>query len=590
MSNQLTASGSKKTFKGWISRHKILVIIIVFILIAAIAAFFVLPNFFRRNIMAGTQTSYEFIRTVTLSKASLDETVSTTGTVESASTSTVTYSGGSGMSGGSLTVKTLHVSVGDTVKAGDVIVSLDDTNIKNSIANEEENIADRVESALKSLNQAKNSYADAYSEYDDADTAANEALTARNQAKLEYNKAKTSIHSFQYTYDNAVILQEQAGVVRNSAKTEYDTALANYNADSGDSAQTLETAKAAYNDAQEAYNTASQNTQDALNALNEAKKACNFDTYEKAYQTAQTSYDNAVKNLDSLESRVESAEEQVEQAQENYNNSDTSSTLEDLYEQLDNVQLKAETDGKVTALNVSVGGTANGTIATIQSTDMLKISITIQEADINNVSVGMTCRIQSDATDGIISGMLTQIDPVSSQNGSFGAEVTVNDIDTGLLIGMNASVEIILNSTEDCFSVPIDAVGNDENGDFVYRQTGGSGVDMTFEKVYVTLGESNDYYIEIDADELREGDVIRASSDLTQGIETVGGSEENNNPFGSGGFTMPGGNFGGGSGGGMPSGDFGNFGGGGGNQGGGQRPNFSGGSGGGMPSGGGFPG
>ena len=66
------------------------------------------------------------------------------------------------------------------------------------------------------------------------------------------------------------------------------------------------------------------------------------------------------------------------------------------------------------------------------------------------------------------------------------------------------------------------APGNDDdgNGDYVYRKTGGEGVDLTFEKVYVTTGEKNDYYIEISSANLSEGDVIRASSDLTQGLET----------------------------------------------------------------------
>ena len=77
---------------------------------------------------------------------------------------------------------------------------------------------------------------------------------------------------------------------------------------------------------------------------------------------------------------------------------------------------------------------------------------------------------------------------------------------------------------------------------------------MTFEKVYVTTGDANDYYIEITADELEEGQVIRASADLTQGLETVTAEEEAaessafGNMFGNmGGMTgMP-------SGGGMPS-------------------------------------
>ena len=91
---------------------------------------------------------------------------------------------------------------------------------------------------------------------------------------------------------------------------------------------------------------------------------------------------------------------------------------------------------------------------------------------------------------------------------------------------MNASVDIVISSTADCFTVPIDAIGNDDDGkgDYVYRKTGGEGVDLTFEKVYVTTGEKNDYYIEISSANLAAGDTIRATSDLTQGIESAAAS------------------------------------------------------------------
>lgn len=134
----------------------------------------------------------------------------------------------------------------------------------------------------------------------------------------------------------------------------------------------------------------------------------------------------------------------------------------------------------------------------------------------------MTCRITSDATgDAIINGTLTQIDPVANDKGSFGAKVMVNGDDGGLLIGISAKVEIVVNEKNDVFTVPRDAVGTaDDGSSYVLRQTGGEGVDMTFEEVPVTTGDTNDFYVEITGSDLNEGDVIRATADLTQGIET----------------------------------------------------------------------
>ncbi len=139
----------------------------------------------------------------------------------------------------------------------------------------------------------------------------------------------------------------------------------------------------------------------------------------------------------------------------------------------------------------------------------------------------MQCNITSYATgDAEITGTLTRIDPVANENGAFTATVTVNGSDSGLLIGISAQVEIIINQKDNIFTVPRDAIGTREDGStYVLRKTGGEGVDMTFEEVDVTTGDANDYYIEISGDDLNEGDVIRASSDLTQGIESSNATE-----------------------------------------------------------------
>ena len=110
---------------------------------------------------------------------------------------------------------------------------------------------------------------------------------------------------------------------------------------------------------------------------------------------------------------------------------------------------------------------------------------------------------------------------MANDSGSFGATVTVNGQDSGLLIGISAKVEIVISEKDDVFTVPRDAVGTNEDGTtYVLRRTGGEGTDMTFEEVAVTEGDTNDYYVEITGDDLHEGDIIRATADLTQGIES----------------------------------------------------------------------
>ena len=629
-------------------KHKFITAFIVIVLAVTMVAAYNLKN----SVKELQEAEYSFVRTTTLSKDGLETAVNVTGSVESSNTSTVSYS--VGMNTSAPKIKIVNVAVGDYVEEGDVIVVLDNTDILENITEQKELLAEKLEELAEKYTEASDNYEALDDELDASKAATDTAYSNMVAAQNKFDEIKNNVSIFQTEYDNAVKTQEKAGIAYNSANAEWQLAVkeqdtAKSEADAAatdvDSKKTeKEQAESAYNNntdetltaelettknnaataleeaenkkvsADEKFNNAVQKanslkekhdtakseydnavitTENAKKALDDAKKACNYSSYESAYNSAVSSYNSAKTTKEQLASKVEAAYESKEQAYENYLNSNTSDILEDLQEQLENCNLKAETSGKVTALSAVIGNTVNGTVATIQDTESLKIAVTIGEADINTVEIGMKCKIRSDATEGYISGTLTQIDPVSSMGGSFGAEITVNGGAQGLLIGMNADVDIIVSEVDDCFTVPADSIGEDEQGKFIYRYTSGEGVDLEFEKVYITVGESNDYYVEISSDELAEGDVIRSYSDLTIGIETVTGEDAAQmqgfgNIFGGMGGMSFGDIFGGN--GEMPSmPDGGSFPSGGGNgerpqmPGGGGNGGFSGGNGGGMP-------
>ena len=606
-----------KAAAAFFKRHKIFTAILVVLLIAAAIA---VVRFGRMRAAVGNAGgSYSFIRTTTLSKGTLDETVSTTGSVESADTSTVSYSAGIGSN---VKIKTIHVAVGDQVEAGDVIITLDNTSILESIAKAEESLTEQKIAAQESYNDAVTARDEAYNtsvSYESTVAAAKTAMenaaaafyvaensvsaaqadynakladmqtkgAAYNNAAAQHSAAKSVYHSALTSYDESsaalTTAQEKLQNAQSAAaaepenadlaaaviteQTNFDATVADHDRKQADLTQAetqMQSAQQAEHVAADAYTAAAAAADSALQLLNEQKKICGYDDLQKTYQSAQQTYNTARTTLNNYEKQYEAACNQLEQAADKLEDASTSDTLVDLYEQLEACELTAETSGKVTSLNATVGSAPNGTIATIQNTDNLKISITIQEADINTVQIGMRCVITSDATEKEINGVLSQMDPVAGQNGSFGAEVTVSDMNTGLLIGMNATVKIIVSSTDNIFMVPLDAVGNDDDGkgDYVYRKTGGEGVELTFEKVYVSVGESNDYYVEISGIDLSEGNVIRSSADLTQGLETIESNDEEGfgmvggfmSAFGAGAATQ--GGFGPTGGNNMPEGNF----------------------------------
>lgn len=314
---------------------------------------------------------------------------------------------------------------------------------------------------------------------------------------------------------------------------------------------------AAYTQAQTALTQATTALNQATTALSTAKNS--NQSADKQVTSAHNSYDTEknYSNLKSLYQSLQDAKTKLDQAKR------TPDTLTTLQTTLGNCTLTATMSGTVTALNATVGSVISGTAATIQDTNGLTVDITIPADKVTTVTTGMTCSITSDSTgDETISGKLTQIDPVANDSGTFGATVTVTGDTTDLLIGMQAQVDIIESSTDNVFVVPSDAVATAEDGSsYVYRKTGGEGVNMTFEQVTVTTGTSNDYYIEISGNDLAEGDIIRSSADLTEGIETsdstssssammMGGGDMSGGPQGgSGGGDMGGGPQSGGSGG-----------------------------------------
>ncbi|MGN0173579.1 MAG: efflux RND transporter periplasmic adaptor subunit [Acutalibacteraceae bacterium] len=600
----------KKRFRNFIKKHKVLSVIIAVLLVILI----IFSAVFIKNSLSGSEQSYAYIRTTTLSKGSLKDSISATGSVESANTSNVTTSL-------NYTVKTIAVAVGDEVKEGDIILTLDTTELEKQIEKEKNNISKSRSSAQSSYDSAKKSYDSAKEKLSSYEDTLKNAKIDLNNAKTPYNTAKTAIASVKKSYETALKNYNNAGAAFVSAQSKYNKALSNNNSvvnaakaymsaiqnlygnclvgnyDISDSKSSISSDNSANsnsgnNSGNNIANAASSSSSvvvsktanDICNeviekvraltgetlsipsgsntlyklsqkaaSLQSAKAASNYDNLESAYNSAKSAYENAEQTYAQYQSSVDQAKSQLDQASEQLSNASTSDTLEELESQLDECYIKANQDGTIVALNATVGSSVSGSgasgmtqssssaLATISQLDKLKVSITISEADINNAKIGMNCYITSDATDDTLNGTLSQIDPVAGETGSFGAEVTVDDSSTGLLIGMNASVEIIVSSTEDVFSVPIDAVGNDDSkGDFVYRKTGGEGTDMTFEKVYITKGEENDYYVEISSDNLAEGDVIRSSSDLSEGIET--GESKNNSSDTSGfGFGMFGG-------------------------------------------------
>ena len=518
---------------GWFKQHKKFTALLVVLALAAAIVLRFLPQ---KGAAQGSTVS--FVRTTTLQKTSLENSVSTTGTVESANVSTVTTDL-------KYTVKSVNVQVGDTVQAGDVICTLDTEDLEKQIERAKESLTDQTEQTQEAYDKALKSYNEAKKDYDDAVTAADDAEDDYYDSWDDLNAAVNQVSALQADYDSK---QSQLS----SMLTEYNEAVSTYGADS-------DKAKAAKNRYEQFKD---GDAKAAQTALEHAQETTGYQSLVQAKDQAVAAWEQAKTAKEQAEKQLETASESLDTAKKNLDKSGSSDTLEDLQEQLTKCTLTAETSGTVTSLNATVGSICSDTVATIQDTNALKIAVTIQEYDVPNVSIGMKARITSDATDGEISGTLTQISPTataatggqssSSSSGTFSAEVSVDGASSGLLIGMNANVEIVQSTTDNVFVVPYDAVGTEDDGTkYVMVKTGGDGADATFEKVTVTTGAENDYYIEISGDALSEGMEVRssASDDSAETVDTSDMMGQGGFVFSAGGDMPSGGSQGGPSGG-----------------------------------------
>ena len=557
---------------AWFGKHKKLTALLLVVLIAAVLVL--------RAVLGGKKaagSTYQFVRTSTLQKTSLTDSVSVNGTVKSGYEASVTVADSAKL----YKVSEVKVAVGDTVKKGDVIATLDTSDLEKQIESAEESYGDTLKSAQTSYDRAtadletstvqhENSLIDLQAKIDQADQNlqdAKDALTKAQEnerkAQSTYDTAVSDYNTLKSAYDSASASISAYTQEKNDAATALNNALYAANQalsaqladpDNDEKRQAAEDAQAKVTDAQNTYNEADQKLTEAQNscsapslglygftsiqtaltqadstktqaesALDSAKNAVDtantqISTCEQQVKAAHDSYDQEknYSNLLNKSQNVEDSATKLEQAQR------TPDNLETLRSTLEDCTLTATMDGTITALNATVGSVCSGTVATIQNTDALVVDVTIPANSVPKLSTGMTCHITSDATgDAVIDGTLTQIDPVANDNGSFGAKVVVNGDADGLLIGISAKVEIVISEKDNVFIVPRDAVATaDDGSSYVLRKTGGEGVDMTFEQVTVTTGDTNDFYVEITGSDLQEGDVIRSSADLTQGIET----------------------------------------------------------------------
>lgn len=305
-----------------------------------------------------------------------------------------------------------------------------------------------------------------------------------------------------------------------------------------------------------------------LDAAKDARQGASLNQLEQGVGTANRAVDSAEVQKDVAKAQLDAAKQSAETAkqQQEATKNAIEQQIESLQDSLVGSQLAAESNraqeiaiqkmqntladasitapvsGVVTAVYAKVGEPGNGLLFVVEDTESLKVKTRIKEYDIANVQVGMPVTIKSDATgDKEISGTITYIAPaaVKSDTGStqtssnnsnveFEAEVQVNDKDSGLRIGMNTRLTVLLEEKQDVFGVAYDSVVKKQDGTnvlYVAEPESAEGKDASayvVTEVPVTTGLETDLYIEVSGSGIQNGmSIITDPQSVTPGMEVT---------------------------------------------------------------------
>ena len=388
-------------------------------------------------------------------------------------------------------VENIAVQVGDQVRAGDLILQLDTTDLERAVSQ-----------AQLQVDSAKIALADLQTPATDAEIAKAEANLRDAQAKLDDVKAgpsaeeiaaaRSTLAAAQASYSelqagpsDAELTQlsadmKKAEIALASAQGAYDKIAWQGSAGMSSEASALQDATIDYESAKAAYEEATaaatnSDTQSAVSTIQDALAKLNDllnSPTDAEIAAAEATLATAEASLADLRSgasanEIRSAELTIREAL---------ISLESAQRDLDAATVTAPIAGYVTTLNAEVGvRSSSGTVvATIADPTQLQLKISVAEADIPNVSIGQAADVAIDALPGkTFAGAVTTISPVNdSSSSSVSYPVTIEltgDELIGVKPGMNA-VATLAGSTElsaDSWLVPTNALQTSDSNTVV---------------------------------------------------------------------------------------------------------------------------
>lgn len=417
------------------------------------------------------------VNTTSATRGELQESISTSGTVGSGAQKTY-FAPLSGVIG------EVRVAAGDAVKKGDLLIGFD------------------MEEMDRILKQAALQYTVSNSSYQGVLSE-----NSKNQQKL--NEAQTNLPVLeQQIKDNEAYLKQLRESLQKSQR-DTSNALAEESFNLNNKSAQLQKELSSLNPTDPEYAAKSQQ-------LQELSAAASRNSYLQSVASSTDYVAKMNQEIEDVQARIADYKEykaKMESQKELGENSSLNSykkneysanheLAELTYQQAEEDYYRAkegivaEFDGIVTNCAAVEGATVtNGLqLLTLENSNDVKVTFSATKHDLAKLELGQKADINiSDTTyKGTISKINRMAEPNQSNTPMVGVEISIDDPDEKIILGLDAKIQIFTHKSENALLVPVEAINADKDGDFLYVLENNVVV-----RKPVVCGISSDTYTEI---------------------------------------------------------------------------------------------
>ena len=454
------------------------------------------------------------VNTITAAKGSVEETISTSGKVNSEQSRTYYAPVGA-------VITEMNVSLGDVVEEGQQLVTFDTSDLE----------AQKTKAALDASASA-NGYRSTQYQSDKKQSEYNEAVIGLDELKVLAAGQEQYVQGLKYNLEDD-IQNKKEDLQEWLNKLNLELEIQNNKLSEPRSEESRERI-------QETIQNLNESIRSTSNEINDLSMSDEMKEKQRIIDAEQKKLDDMKEEISRREGKESSSEAGIvdpyAKQQQADNMQSARITAEEAAEKLAKGQegVKAEFGGIVTKIatmsssaNASAGGgllegatVSEGTeLFTIESNQQVKVDISITKYDLAKIAVGQKADIT--IADQKYEGEVTKINKVAANNAQgspvVGVEVHINNPDSGIYLGVEAQVVIHTNSAQDVITLPVEIVNTDRNGDFCYVVENGV---VTMRRI--TTGISSDTDVEV-TDGLKEGDLVvyDMTGSVTEGMSVV---------------------------------------------------------------------